>query len=364
MKRLLCIISCMNTGGAETFLMKIYRKLDRTHYQMDFCVTSEENYYADEIYSLGGKIYHIPPKSKYPLKSFLSIKNLVKKENYQYVIRVNEHSLSVLDLIAAKMGGAKRLIMRSSNSSSGSKMSIILHKLFKFLPAYVPDVKMAPSTLAAEYTFGKRNVRRDEVILLNNGLDIDKFAYSIEAREKIRKEFNIESKFVIGHIGRFNEQKNHEFLLEIFDQVLAVRDNAVLLMVGNGNLIDDIQSKARKKGIYDKCIFAGIRSDINEILSAMDVFVFPSFYEGMPNTVIEAQASGLPCVISDTITREVKIIDNVCCLSLGNESVWANSIIDFEACGRKDVMTEFLKAGYDIKSVANVFQEIVFEGED
>ena len=161
MKRLLCIISCMNTGGAETFLMKMFRNIDRKQYMMDFCVISKENYYEEEIKQLGGKMFYIPLKSKYPVKSFNAIRRIVKENNYNYVIRVNEHSLSTIDLLAAKSGGAKVLAMRSSNASSGSKISVSLHKMFIFLPKIIPNVKFAPSKLAAKYTFGKKCIENN-----------------------------------------------------------------------------------------------------------------------------------------------------------------------------------------------------------
>ena len=295
MKRLLCIISCMNTGGAETFLMKMFRNIDRKQYMMDFCVVSKENYYEEEIKQLGGKMFYIPLKSKHPVKSFNAIRRIVKENNYNYVIRVNEHSLSTIDLLAAKSGGAKVLAMRSSNASSGSKMSVFLHKMFIFLPKIIPNVKFAPSKLAAEYTFGKNCIENNNTMLLNNGLDTKKFTYSVNERYKIRKQLGIEEeKIVIGHIGRFNTQKNHEFLIDIFNEFHKRNSNSILVLVGKGNLEDKIKDKVKKLGLANDVLFLGVRKDIPELLCAFDIFLFPSFYEGMPNTVIEAQTTGLP----------------------------------------------------------------------
>ena len=153
MKRLLCLTTGMNTGGAETFLMKVYRQLDRAKYQMDFCVTIPDNYYADEIRTLGGKLYMVPRKSKNPVANFLGVRKIVRENQYDYVIRVCENSLATLDLLAAKAGGAKHLAMRSSNANSASKIVRVLHKMFFFLPRVIPNIKIAPSRLAAEYTF-------------------------------------------------------------------------------------------------------------------------------------------------------------------------------------------------------------------
>lgn len=181
-------------GGAETFLMKIYRNIDRDKYQFDFIVSiKEKGFYNDEIEMLGGKIYYVPPKSESFLKSFFSIKKIVEIHKYKYVIRINEHSLSTIDLIAAKLGGAKVLAMRSSNSNSaGGKMKRKLHKLFRFLPQTVPNVKIAPSTEAACYTFGKKQLDEGKVKILHNAIPYEEFVFNQEIRNKTRRLLNVE----------------------------------------------------------------------------------------------------------------------------------------------------------------------------
>ena len=181
-------------GGAETFLMKIYRVIDKEKYQMDFIVsTKEEGFYDNEIKRLGGRIYYVPAKSENFIKSFLAIKSIVKEKKYKYVIRVNEHSLSVLDLIAAKLGGADKLIMRSSNAgTAGKKLNKVLHKMFKFLPKIVPNVKLAPSSEAACYTFGKKQLKNGKVKILHNAIPYRDFIFNCEIREKVRKNLKIE----------------------------------------------------------------------------------------------------------------------------------------------------------------------------
>ena len=362
MKRVLCITANMNAGGAETFLMKIYRRLDTSKYQMDFCVSAEKNVYEEEIIKRGGKVYKTPMKSRHPLKAFLSIKEIVSDYNYQYVMRINEHSLSVIDLIAARMGGASRLIMRSSNSASGGTLPTVLHKLCRFLPESIPDVKIAPSLLAAEYTFGKKNVKNNQVHILNNGLDTSRFAFSKEWRDEIRAEYNISDKLVIGHVGRFNQQKNHQFLIDIFNEVQKKNKNAVLMLVGEGVLLEEIQAKVSDLGILDKCIFTGLREDVNQLLSAMDLFLFPSLYEGMPNTVIEAQTSGLACLISDSITKEANVINRVEYMSLDRTPYeWADKLLSMHSTDRSKAYTDMNEQGYSIESVVEEFVKIVYE---
>lgn len=365
MKRLLCIVGSMNAGGAETFLMKIYRALDKTKYQMDFAVsTREPGFYDDEIRAMGGKIFYVAPKTKNLWKNFADVKKLVKREKYRYVLRTTQHSLAALDLLAARLGGAKVRVYRSANSQTGgkNKISLLLHRVCRFMPKRFANVRIAPSTEAAEFVFGKGCVKKGFASLLPNAIDLPVYAYDPEGREKVRQELGISPEtFVVGHVGRFYEQKNHTFLIDVFKSVLEKNRNAVLLLVGNGALQEQIERKTCELGIRDSVIFAGVRSDIPAVLSAMDVFAFPSFYEGMPNTVIEAQATGLPCVIADTITREANITGLVEYLPLSTADEWTPKILCRERASRIDAREMFKLRGYDIQSSADKFVQLIFE---
>lgn len=364
MKRLLCIVGSLNQGGAETFLMKLLRNIDRTQYTLDFCVMSnEDGTYEPEIETFGGKIFHVIPKSQNPIKCFYAIKKIVKENGYKSVIRVNEHSLSVIDLIAAKCGGAKKLIMRSSNADSGSKKQRILHKIFNFLPRTIPHVKIAPSTKAAVYTFGKGNVAKGKVAFLQNGLSVEDFTFNEETRGKIRKELNIEDKFIVGHVGRFSAQKNHRFLVDIFKEILKQKENSHLLLVGgNGELLEETKAYVSELELAHNVTFVGNRSDVPALLSVFDMLIFPSLYEGMPNVVIEAQAAGLSCLISDTITEEADITGLVKYYSLGKTAKeWAEEAIAHSTrFERRTYKQEFYNAGYTIEAVTEKFIELVF----
>lgn len=369
MKRLLCLVSSMNTGGAETFLMKIYRKLDKSKYQMDFCVNlTDKGFYDDEIKKNGGQIYVIPSKSSNINGFKKGLSKIVKDNHYDYVMRVTSNAMGFWDLKIAKKSGAKRCIARSSNSSDGKSIKAILaHKIGQLLYLNSVDVKIAPSDLAAMYTFGKKNLEDGKVFFLHNAVDLDVYRYEVELRTQIRKEFGIcEDITVVGHVGRFSNQKNHTFLLEIFKAYNEKNPQSILMLVGKGELEDAIREKAEMLGILNKVIFAGIRSDVPALLSAMDVFAFPSFYEGMPNTVIEAQATSLPCVIADTITKEVDITGLVNFLPLSDVHTWAETL---DNCVKKDINRAdtarireiFIDQGYDIESVTKQFEKLVFE---
>lgn len=365
MKRLLCIVSAMNAGGAETFLMKIYRKLDRSRYQMDFCVNIEgKGFYDDEIYSLGGIIYHIPAKSHSPHQFAKQLRNIVKNNDYGYVLRITSNAMGFWDLKIAKQAGAKVCVARSSNSSDGGSVtSKAAHFVGKLLFYKYVDVKIAPSDLAAKYTFGTAAYESGEVVILRNAIDLNQYAYSEKSRKKIRNEFRIPNNAVVlGHIGRFSKQKNHKKLLQIFASYQKSFPNAVLLLVGQGELLDSTKTQAAELGVFDKVIFAGVRSDIQACLSAMDVFVFPSLYEGMPNAVIEAQANGLPCVLSDVITREADVSGHLCYQSLSSDSkAWSNGIEQMVDGGRFDGSEKMIQSGYSIDTMVPIFSNTVFE---
>lgn len=366
-KRLLCIVSNMSTGGAETFLMKVYRTLDKSKYQMDFyCMSKEIGYYDKEISMLGGQIYRSFPKSKRPIKAFFHLCKTVRKGKYIYVMRISQHSLATLDLLAAKFGGAKVLIQRSSNADSGTRLSRVLHNAFKWMSMTIPTIKIAPSTEAAEYTFGENCIKKGDAIIIKNAIPVEKFTFNIENREKIRNEFGIDNQFVIGHVGRFNNQKNHSFLIDIFSEIVKEYENSVLLLVGKGELENDIKNKIKILALTDKVIFTGVRSDVPKVLMGMDVFLFPSFFEGMPNTVIEAQATGLKCIISDTITREADVTNNIKYVSLDKPAIlWAMKTLEYNnKYSRDNADFSIVQSGYDIISTTNQFIELIFKQQN
>ena len=353
MKRVLCIISSLDAGGAETFLMKLYRKLSGFGYQFDFVVSKDNGCYTSEVLERGGKIFVIPTRSQNLFGALNGIRLAVRENKYEYVLKLGEHSLAVLDLLAAKIGGARTLAIRACNAPTGlSFFHRKIHALLRPLLNYVAKVKIAPSSFAAEFLFGKNQ----DVKILNNGVDLNIFQFNADDRNSIRKEFNIEDKTVIGHIGRFDEQKNHRFLLEVFKSICEERTNAILLLVGTGKLKDRIDTWIAELGLEDKVIFAGQRFDIAKMLSAMDALVFPSFFEGMPNVVIEAQATGLPCIIADTITKEANITGLVNYLPLNlSSNEWAKVTLNELDKPRKDTHQFFKSCGYDIDSVSEEF---------
>lgn len=356
MKRVLCILTSLEAGGAETFLMKVYRTLPPELYQFDFIVSVEGGCYTQEVQMRGGRIFSIPKRKGDFYGAFGGIYSIVKENHYDAVLKLGENALAAADLIVARLGGARTLALRSCNAPTGRSFSSrCVHSLLRPLLNAVTTVKIAPSQLAADYMFG----RRSDVTLLHNGVDLRVFRYDAESRVRIREEFSVEDNLIVGHVGRFYRQKNHKYLLEVFCEIRKRRPDARLLLIGIGELESEIRKWAEELQLEDAVIFAGRRFDIPQLLSAMDVFVFPSLYEGMPNAVVEAQATGLPCVIADTITPEADITGLVTYLPLEDPEKWAQTALSVIAQERRNTHDMFLAQKYDIQSVAQKLMDLI-----
>ncbi|MCL2773488.1 MAG: glycosyltransferase family 1 protein [Oscillospiraceae bacterium] len=361
--RVLHVIGSMNVGGAETFIMNVYRNIDREKVQFDFLLNvPNKTAYEDEITSLGGKIYRIPRRFPNYLKHLKALDYFFKK-NTQYNI-VHQHTgsnVAISTIISAKKHNINKIIYHSHNSESSRKD--ILSYAFEFI--YKSQVKkyanyyFACSYLAAEHLFGKY-IDKKEIKIINNAIDTEKFIFNKNIRELKRKELQIDSKFVIGHTGRFATQKNHTFILDIFAKVCKHKSDAVLLLIGDGSLRGEVENKIERLGLKDKVILTGVRSDVNELLQAMDIFLFPSLWEGFGIVLIEAQASGLHSIASaDVVPESAKVTDLLEYIPLEESPVyWAKKVLQYEnGYERKNMQEKIIKAGFDIKETTKWLQE-------
>lgn len=321
------VIGKAAAGGVESVIMNLYRNIDRNKVQFDFFVEQTSTIIdKEEINKLGGNVVIIPSYSN-PIHYMKELAKLFKEGNYD-IVHSNMNALSVFTLKAAKKAGIKIRIAHSHSTSNKKELlkSIVKNILKPFSKKYATNY-FACSELAGRWLFGNKAVDNNKVTIINNAVDIKKFVYQKEIRDKVRAEYNLLDKFVVGHIGRFVKQKNHKFLIDIFNEVLKIQTNAVLLLVGEGPLRDDVEAYVEKLGLKDKVAFVGAQKNIAPFYQAMDCFVLPSLYEGLPVVGIEAQSNGLPCVFADTITKEVAVNNNVIFKSLseGPES-WAKVI--------------------------------------
>ena len=305
--RVLQVVTKMDRGGLETMLMNYYRRIDRNKVQFDFLVHREERgAYDDEIELLGGKIYRLPRLVPWSV-SYLSSLNNFFDEHLEYkIVHVHQDCLSSVILKAAKKHRIPVRIAHSHSSSQDKNLKYPIKLICKHsIPKYATDL-FACGKNAGNWMFGGASYK-----IINNAIDVAAYAYDLTKRQEMRQQLSVENEFTVGHVGRFNQPKNHSFLLEIFNALLKEEPNAVLLLVGGGEDMKMIQVKAQILGIAEHVRFLGIRSDVADLMQAMDIFVFPSLYEGLGIALIEAQAAGLPCVVSDTIPKEAYLTDLV-----------------------------------------------------
>ena len=353
--RVLHIVTYMGRGGLETMLMNYYRQIDRSEVQFDFLVHREfEADYDAEIHELGGKIYHISRLIPWSHSYRRKLKHFFQEHPEYKIVHVHQDCLSSVALQCAMECGVPVRIAHSHNSNQDRNWKYIVKRYYmKKIPIYATDL------LACSNAAGKWMFRENTFQIVHNAINIAKYKYSPEISRKVRKQFNIENKIVIGHVGRFNPQKNHEFLIDIFAECIKKNSNAVLMLVGDGEVRKKIQDKVNKLGINKKVIFAGVRTNVNELMQAMDLFVFPSLYEGLGISIIEAQAAGLPCVISNMIPSESIVTKNlVSVMQLSDSTLnWADHILSRVIEERRDCSEEIIKAGYDIETASKNLEE-------
>ena len=346
--RVLQIVNNMHRAGLETMLMNYYRHIDKEKIQFDFLTHRIGNYaYDDEIRKLGGKIY--PAPRLYPQNSISYFKFMKKffESHPEYKI-VHSHidSMSYLPLLAAKKAKIPIRIAHSHNTSIDFDYKFLLKELFRYKIIDVANYFCACGEDAGTYLF--RNKR--EFKYIPNAIEKRNFLFNEEHRKRIRKEFGLENKFVIGNIGRLEKQKNQQFLLDIFYKFNKINSNSVLIIIGNGSQKEKILSKIKKLRLDNSVILLENRSDVNKIYQAMDVFLMPSLYEGIPVVGIEAQYSGLPCLFSEGVPREVKFSRDAQFLSISSPNKWVERLIllsnRVKKENRKNVI--FLNNDFDI----------------
>lgn len=315
MKKPLIIAQIMGKwlgGGVEAIIMNYYHHIDRNKIQFDFiCDEDSTNIPYDEIEKLGGKVILCPPYQKLP--KYLKFLTQLFREKKYHIVHSNINTLSVFPLYAAKKAGVPVRIAHSHSTSNPRewKKNLAKNALRPFSKQYATDY-FACSELAGRYLFGDQAFDKGKVKIIRNAIDVEKFKFDPVARKKLRKEIGIkDDDFVVGHIGRFVEQKNHRFLIDIFAEAKKEKKNAKLVLVGQGPLREEIRQKVEDLGLQKDVFFLGQRNDTNKLYSVFDVFCLPSLYEGLPVVGVEAQANGVPCVFSDQVTEEIAINKNV-----------------------------------------------------
>ena len=338
-------------GGVESVIMNYYRYIDKNKIQFDFiCDSDSTDIPYKEIEDMGGKVVIIPPYQNI-IKYHKKLKEVLKKGKYD-IVHSHINTLSVFSLFAAKCANIPIRIAHShSTTNKEEKKKNFLKQILRPYSKIFATNYFACSEYAGRWLFGDKEFNKGNVFILNNAIDTEKFKFNEKIRDKIRKKLNInENTLVIGHIGRFVKQKNHDFLIDIFNEVQKERKNSILLLIGQGPLQENIINKVKKLELQDKVLFLGQQKNVNEIYQAMDVLVLPSLYEGLPVVGVEAQASGLLCIFSDSMTKETKILDTSEFISLNSDTdIWKKRIINSSNYVRLDTTEILIENGFDIR---------------
>jgi glycosyltransferase involved in cell wall biosynthesis len=358
----------MNRGGAETMIMNIYRRIDRSRIRFDFLLhTDQPCDYDDEIIALGGNIYRVP---KFKALNWFAYTNAIKKilrshDEYK-IAECHIEAFAAISIGIAKTKGLTVIAHSHNTKRRPLTPGNIAFELSTVPTRYAAHYFFACSKAAGIDRFGRKTVNSDRYRTLNNAIPSEQFTFSHETREKIRTGLGISNEFVIGHVGRFSPQKNHEYVVDIFNEIHQRNPEAVLMLIGRGERTERIQHKVKRLKLDNKVFFLGVRADVSVLLQAMDAFLLPSLYEGLGIVAVEAQAAGLPCFIADTIPKEVILTPLVKQLSIQSPpSLWADEILNHAYRGRMNTRQMIMDAGYDIETttawLSDFYEQIATE---
>ena len=353
--KILQIVGSMHPGGIENFVMNLYDHIDREQFPFDFVVHKQQDGdYTEQIKELGGHSYLLPRLTRNPFKNLYGIYRLVKDNHYDIVIRHTPNALIAPQLLAARLAGAHTIC----HSHSETDKQKALHRLGKVLLHVAAERRIACSVNAGKWMFGRQHFE-----IVHNAVDISAFQYSREKEEKIRQEFHLGKCHIYGHVGNFVWSKNHLLMLKIFKEIQRLDPEAVLFFVGRGEMQKEIEEEIQRLSLEGRVILTGVRKDVPVLMSAFNVLLFPSVYEGLPLTLIEAQAAGLPCLISDSITPDVIVTDGlVKPFSLDRTpEEWAAEAVSMaqenneqtRACQRERITA----AGYDLDALVQWYEK-------
>ena len=368
---MLHVVSNISVGnGIMAVLMNYYRNIDRSKLQFGFVYFDERmTTYEEEIINLGGKIYKL--QNARNIIPFLKSKRMLANEikNKYQILHIHDVFLVSFFLNVKKLWGIKKVIVHShATKFSDSSFGEIRNRILSLPNYFYPDRHFACTRDAGIYAFGKKFDSNG--FILKNAIDINKFSPNEKIRNRVRKELEVEDCFVVGHVGHFNRQKNHIFLINLFEVLCKEKQNAKLVLVSDGPYMTQIRELCKEKKIEDKVIFLGTRNDVPDIMKAFDCFVFPSKYEGLGIVLIEAQACGLHCVYSDVIPKDVNIInENNCILNLNDSyDLWTKAILENNSVAVDIINKRIENAGYNIKregkNLYKIYSKIIFEEDN
>lgn len=356
--KILQIFTVLNKGGAETNLMNYYRNMERNEFQMDFLVHRESGFFEQEILNSGSNIYRLPPILPWKLKEYKrAVKDFFDQHSDYDIIHGQCSELGVFIYEEAKRRNIPVIIAHAHNAKMDRDKKLAFRILWKKRMRKSINTYFTCGKEAAENLFGKELAKK--AFQMNNAIEVENFKFNVEVRNQKRAELNADKTINLVNIGRFNTQKNQLFLLDIFAEILKQNNNYQLFLVGQGELENRLKEKVKKLNLEKNVRFLGLRNDVSELLQAMDCFLFPSLHEGFSVAFVEAQTTGIQCVISDGVPAEsILVKENVQVISLKeNAEQWANKILEIKNFERKDVSKTIKEKGYDIKENAKKMEE-------
>lgn len=376
--RILHVLGGTGLGGAESRIMDLYRQMDKTEIQFDFLVHSsaikragddtsvrKPQFYDEEIRKMGGHIYVLP---KFKVYNYFTYRNAVRAffaRHHEFrVVHGHMTSTASIYLPIAKRAGVPVTVAHSRNAGVEKGLKGVATRLLRKNLYKIADYCFACSKLAGIDVFGKKWVDAGNVKIIHNAIDAQKFTYQPEKRDRIRKQLQIEDQLVIGHVGRFDAQKNHPYLIEIFAKLCALQDDAVLLLLGEGPGKEKAERQCEQLGIKERVLFLGNQRQPEDYYQAFDFFLLPSLYEGLPGVLVEAQAAGLYCLVSDKVTKEAQVTELVTYLDIeGPAKVWAEEILAHMDYERKNTYRKMVESGFDVKTQAEGYRNFYLNGD-
>lgn len=363
--RILHVLGTTDLGGAESRIMDLYRHIDRTRVQFDFVVHKlEKGYFDEEITRLGGRIFRVPRFRIYNYFFYSkAFRDFFREHREFQMVQGHITSSAVIYLSIAKKSGIPVTIAHARSAGVDKGIKGVLTRWMRRNLSKKTDYMFTCSRLAGISVFGKEAVDGGKTIFIPNAIDSAKFVYNEEKRREIREQLEILNQYVIGHVGRFHYAKNHEYLIRVFAELCKGEDNYALILLGEGEGMESIKTLAEELGVEDKVRFLGNHGNVYDYYQAMDYFVYPSRFEGLPGTVIEAQSAGLRCVMSDAICEEVVITDLVHAMSIEQEPAkWAEYIRETAHYERKSPINQIRQEGFDVNTQAETMMRFYESG--
>ena len=365
MIRVLHLFTTLDNGGVESFLYNYYSNMNHKEIVFDFVVPGEKRgFLEDDIEGMNSHIYHVVLFKKHPFLQLKQLSNIIKNGNYD-VIHCHGYKSFIGIVLGKKYHISNRIIHSHMAFVKESFISKIGRKIITFIIKKSSTDFFVCGLDAAKWLYGEKFYNSGNVKIINNAIDLDRFKFNSSNRNLFRKELHISDEILIGNVARLSKQKNQIYSLKIIKKLLDEKINAKLVLIGNGEDEELLKKEAKKLRVDSSTLFLGIRSDVNRLLSGLDIFILPSLYEGLPVVLAEVQASGLNCLVSNTVTDEIKVTDNIYYLPLNDDCAnWVNYIKKICKQKKYDRIKNYnnMKGGkYDIKCQSEELYKYYYE---